>query len=271
MLDSNKTGLYLFKSKDWGLNDFEVLDKFKEHGFDIVCLYCIDPPEQLKKCIAYARQIGLCVDTLHAPFKFAEEIWFENTEDYFNSIKDYLIVCAEMNIKYFVMHSSNKECLPFTDIGLKRFKELVKMAKKLNVIILLENLRMVDHMIFVLEQIKSQNLQVCLDFGHANIWSYPSKYLLKKYKTHIKALHICDNFGLSSGDIHLIPFKGNIDWNENMSLLSKYYNGPLILEIDNFKTQEYRYNDIDKYLNDAKCAVEKLKAMYNKFLKSNKK
>ena len=125
------------------------------------------------------------------------------------------------------------------------------LCKKLNITLLLENLRMIGSMIFLLEKIKSHNLSVCLDFGHANVWCYSPMDLIKKYKNRIQGVHMHDNNGEVGNDQHLIPFQGKINWEKCVKALYKYYDGPISLEIDNFKTEEYKYDNIDKYLNDA--------------------
>lgn len=258
-MKNNKIGVYHFKNDKWGLSEFQLIEKYKEHGFDAVCFYAnYQTVEHVSECICYARKIGLNVDTVHGPLKNNPNIWNKEDDGYVQLLKDYIQMCGNLNIKYFVMHTSGKECISFTEVGLNNFKELVSLAKKLKVTILLENLRTVDHLIFLTDNIKSKNLQVCLDFGHANVWCYLPHYFIKKYKSHIKAVHIHDNFGPEGGDKHLIPFKGNIDWAREIPYLYKYYHGPITLELDNFKTEEYKYDDLDKYLDDAYNAAEKL-------------
>ena len=251
-MKQSKLGIYHFKPETWNLDDFTLIDKYKKHGFDTVCFYAnYQPIELIESCINYARKIGLYVDTVHGPLKNNSKIWENDFQEYLLVLKNYIQMCGRLNIKYFIMHSAGKECISFSEIGLNNFKELVKLAESLNVCILIENLRTVDHLIFLTENIKSNNFQVCLDFGHANVWCYKPKFFIKKYKSHIKAVHIHDNFGETGADLHLIPFMGNIDWNSLIPYLYKYYHGPITLELDNFKTEKYKYSDIDTYLNHA--------------------
>ncbi len=267
-------GIYHFKSGQWGVSDFDLIKAYKNHGFSYVCFYAnYQPVELIKKCIIFAREIGLKVNTVHGPLLNNSQIWEENYEDYLSLLKDYIKMCGELKIRYFIMHTAGKECLSFSEIGLKNFKELVILAKKYRVIILGENLRTIDHLIFLTEKIKSKYFQICLDFGHANVWCYSPADFISKYKRHIKAVHIHDNFGPNSGDLHLIPFKGNINWVKLMPCLHMYYKGPITLELDNFKTEEFKYDNLDEYLDDAYKSAELLdnyknwKIIFNTLLK----
>lgn len=258
-MKKKEIGIYHVKAEKWEMTDFELIDKYKEHGFDNVCFYAnYQPVELVSSCVKYAREIGLNVNTIHGPLKNNSLIWSEDFEEYVNFLKDYIKMCGELKIKYFVLHTAGKDCPLFTNSGLENFKELVELAKSLGVVILAENLRTVDHLIFLTEQIKSKNFQICLDFGHANVWCYDAPHFIKKFKKHIKAVHIHDNFGPNAGDQHLIPFTGTIDWKFVIPLLFKYYRGPITLELDNFKTEEFKYDNIDEYLSDAYKSAKEL-------------
>ena len=252
-------GIYHFKPEAWDLDDYTLINKYKEHGFDTICFYAnYQPIDTIESCVKYARNIGLTVDTIHGPLKNNAKIWEDDYHEYLHTLKQYIKLCAKLNIKYFILHTAGKECVSFCESGLNNFKELIKLARSLKVIILAENLRTVDHLIFLTEHIKSKYFQICLDVGHANVWCYKPCDFINKFKTHIKAVHLHDNLGQVGCDLHLIPFQGNIDWNKLIPHLYRYYQGPITLELDNFKTKEYQYKNIDNYLKDAYSAAKKL-------------
>lgn len=242
----------IYHLKGWNLEDKALFKKYKAHGFDSVAFYCNGQSmQEIQAQIDSAKEFGLSVDYFHGPLKNNCDIWFENCDDYLGYIYQCLDLARVNKIKYFIMHPSGKECVSFSKIGLKHYKELVKKCEQYGIVLLLENLRMVDSLIYLMEKIRSDNLRVCLDFGHANIWCYNPLDLIRKYKRKILGVHMHDNDGTCGSDQHLIPLQGCIDWKKAIEMLYKYYEGPISLEIDNFKTVDHRYSDIDQYLDDA--------------------
>ena len=157
------------------------------------------------------------------------------------------------------MHSAGKEAFKFGELGLNRFRKLVKLAEENDVILYIENLRTVDHVIYLFDKISSPNFKFCLDTGHANIWCYSPFDWIEKYKDLIDTVHINDNDGVEFHDYHYIPYEGCIDWDRLMPLLNQCYHGPIMLELNNFKDLTKSYSDLDEYLNSAYKAAEKLR------------
>ncbi len=264
-----KKEVMIYHLKGWELGDDILIEKYKIAGFDSVAFYCNGQSnDEIRHQVEYARKIGLKVSYFHGPLKNNSSIWELDCKEYMNQLINYINLAGVLGIKYFVMHPSGKECIKFSKIGLRNYKALLNLCKKLNITLLLENLRMIGSMIFLLEKIKSHNLSVCLDFGHANVWCYSPMDLIKKYKNRIQGVHMHDNNGEVGNDQHLIPFQGKINWEKCVKALYKYYDGPISLEIDNFKTEEYKYDNIDKYLNDAyNSAINLTKFIWNKNFK----
>ncbi len=71
---------------------------------------------------------------------------------------------------------------------------------------------------------------VCLDTGHAHIANpYSISDYIRKFDKQLKLLHIHDNFG--TGDDHMPPFHGDIDWKDTIHALREVdYDGVLSLE-----------------------------------------
>lgn len=259
MLNNREIGIY--NMIGWNISQQEMFHKIKEHGFSHIGLYWhLENEEEIEQMIKNAQNSNLKIEIVHGPLRDNAEIWKtgEIAENYFNYLKMCIKTCNKYNIKKFVMHSAGKEAFKFNSLGFERFKELVELAEKNDITLFIENLRTVDHVIYLLEKIDSDHFKFCLDTGHANIWCYNPFDLIEKYKDRIGTVHINDNDGIEFHDYHYIPFEGNIDWEKLMPLLNKYYSGPIMLELNNFKDPNKSYNDLDTYLNAAYNSAIKL-------------
>lgn len=95
----------------------------------------------------------------------------------------------------------------------------------------LENLRSIENLGHVFDNINSSRLGFCFDSGHQNYRS-KSTDLLTMYGDKLMALHLHDND--ESADQHCMPFDGNINWDAVMKKLTYvHYKGPTALEIMN--------------------------------------
>ena len=130
------------------------------------------------------------------------------------------------------------ENAPIThQINLGFFRELVKVAKKYGVIICLENMPMLnfsistpEEILSIVEEINDDNLQICLDTGHVNVFKDLNIYeeVLRVGK-RLRVLHVHDN--TVSRDIHLLPYFGTVDWkNFAKGLKEINYNGSFSIE-----------------------------------------
>ena len=94
-----------------------------------------------------------------------------------------------------------------------------------------ENLRKAEYLEFTLTNVNSPRAGFCYDSGHHNCRT-PDEDLLEKYGSRLMALHLHDNDG--SGDWHLLPFDGNIDWAKTMrNIAAAGYTGAVSLEASN--------------------------------------
>ena len=72
-------------------------------------------------------------------------------------------------------------------------------------------------------------LKVCLDTGHANVFHDDLAADVRLLGNDLATLHVHDNKG--NWDQHLIPYMGNIKWDEFLSALKEIgYNGCFTLE-----------------------------------------
>ena len=71
---------------------------------------------------------------------------------------------------------------------------------------------------------------ICWDTGHAHLQRLDQRRALRALGKHLVATHIADNDG--SGDQHLFPFEGKVDWKGVMEGLKDVgYSGPFNLEV----------------------------------------
>jgi sugar phosphate isomerase/epimerase len=96
---------------------------------------------------------------------------------------------------------------PFTAIAMSTVKEVKKL------------IRAIDHPLF----------KACLDTGHANVFHDDIAEDVRLLGDDLATLHVHDNKG--NWDQHLIPYMGNIKWEEFLSALKEIgYKGCFTLE-----------------------------------------
>jgi len=206
-----------------------------------------------------AQKAGLFVENVHTSDKLINNIWLDNIEG--NEMSRYFLrcveECADYNIPTMVMHlSSGENPPPFNELGLNRIKQITEKAEKYSVNIAMENLRKIEYLEFVLENIKSSRIGFCYDSGHHNCHT-PQINLLEKYGSRLMALHLHDNDG--SDDQHLLPFDGTIDWLATMRDIAKTgYNDTIALEVDFAKNTGYDNLSAEEFLHIAFERAKKL-------------
>jgi len=138
--------------------------------------------------------------------KLAEERIYQSME-----------IAKALNAKYIVFHGNFNPLINHKGYMPKWVKRNIEFWKtvtdKYKITIVLENLWEPYPELFkeIIEGVNSPYLRVCLDIGHANIFSkVPVTKWLSVLKDNIVYLHINDNKG--KVDDELIPGKGNIDW-----------------------------------------------------------
>jgi len=132
--------------------------------------------------------------------------------------------------------SFHETILRVREANVKSFRELARVAEDLGVTIAVENRlervygsRPAD-LLQLLEEVGSERLGICLDTGHANVNRIPPHEFVAAVGERLVATHIHDNNG--TGDQHLPPLMGNIDWDAFAEALRKTgYPKPIIYEV----------------------------------------
>ena len=198
-------------------------------GFDAVS------PEQcadLPAMIDAARECGLSLQSLHAPFGKAAAMWNPDpavsvpaAEELIASLTD----CARYEIPVMVAHvwigfdyTFDPDHLHFT-----QFDSVVREAERLGVQIAFENTEGEEYLFALMDHYKNcAAVGFCWDAGHEMCYNH-SKDLLAMYGDRLLVTHLNDNLGVSrydgrtfwTDDLHLLPYDGIGDWEYNANRL----------------------------------------------------
>jgi len=215
------------------VSPIDTIYAIKNAGFDGVFLQWFNKnldfsqQEQLDLC----RKLDLEIPFVHLGYKGINELWSESEQgdalidDYIND----LVICKNNGVDLVVMHLTSKTDAPApNELGVKRLEKLIKYAEKLGIKIAFENTKIFGYLEYVFDNIKSDNIGICLDVGHCHA-HFDDKFSWDRFKGKIWAVHLHDND--KSKDQHLLPFDGTIDWNFYESKLKDLnYTGPITLE-----------------------------------------
>ena len=197
-----------------------------------------------------ARNAGLQVENIHAPFTFkhVENLWTDRIDgdDYLDSLLLSLNDCAQYDISTMVIHISNSyDTPPASILGLNRLSKLIDKAEQRNINIAIENTFLTGHIDYVFNAIKSDKLGFCFDSGHQNCFT-PEDDLILSYGNRLMALHLSDNNGAITTsfergsfewsklvDQHSLPFDGKIDWHKTIAQLRRLQYKSISLEVRN--------------------------------------
>ena len=225
------------------------LHRIKDAGFDGVFLHSKHEPQKYINCIIH---LGLEIETLHLPYKkykngilidsrYVNAIWTGGTlaEEYIRELFGEIDFANQFNIPTVVMHITGGDNPPKTNANSLTYIEMVlSHCEKYGITLCLENLRRLDYLQYVFDNLSSPNLKFCFDSGHANVMTHNvATFPWDVFGSKLSCLHLNDNHG--SKDEHLPPLYGNILWE------------PLIKKITKFKadvnfTLEVRSSEIQR-------------------------
>lgn len=229
---------------------FELI---KSAGFNSVMIWWGDGTGNFEgQRFAYrslATKYDLYICNAHLPFDECNDLWLDTSvgDEYSDIICKQIAECGESKIPTVVMHiSRGLTPPPYNKVGLERLKKIVDVAEKNNVNLALENLRFVEYIDFIFQNINSPKLGFCFDSGHNNFFT-PGIDILSKYRQHLFALHLDDNMG--DADIHMLPFDGTTNWDRIIKTLREIkYNGVLSLEVQQDRHEKYYGLSPENYL-----------------------
>ena len=211
----------------------EVVKLVKSIGFDAISPVW-EAAEKLAEIVTVAREIGLEIQSLHAPFNKAAAMWSSDEKASENPKKELLLCideCEKHDIPVMVVHTwigfeykFDKESLYYDN-----FEELVSYASAHNVKIAFENTEGIEYLWALMEHFENnETVGFCWDSGHEMCYNY-SEDLLARLGDRLIMTHLNDNLGISrydgkiywTDDLHLLPYDGIADWDYNISRLKK--------------------------------------------------
>lgn len=207
---------------------------------------------------------GITVETLHAPFQGINAMWSEDDkegEEMLLRLIDSVDKCAKYGIPTTIVHVSSGRPMPeISEKGIARYERLFDYAKEKGVKVALENLRYLENLAFLMERYDYPVF--CWDTGHENCYTDGVKYM-EHFGERLGALHIHDNKVVKDRDDHLLPYDGNIDFEEVAQHIAKNGNNiTVMLEVNRgAKIDDTAvYGDIsdEEYVKRAADAVRKL-------------
>ena len=218
----------------------EVLQIIKNTGFDAISPIW-KSREALLEIVHTAKNLGLEIQSLHAPFTKAADMWSDKG-DICGPVKDELLknidFCSECQIQVLVVHvwigfdyKFEKDSLYYDN-----FDEIVRYAKEKNVKIAFENTEGEEYLYALMEHFENDDtVGFCWDSGHEMCYNRSSD-LLGKFGDRLIMTHLNDNLGISrfdgkifwTDDLHLLPFDGIADWNDNVLRLQKSRYMPIL-------------------------------------------
>ncbi len=198
--------------------DFKTrIEIYKKVGFKELALYLdqdyMKEGENYLDIISFARKNGMEVKQVHVDYKISNLICDENSEVYFDYIKEKMRECENLKIPYMVVHASKGDNPP--TISDNQILKIEKVAEQFpDVCLCFENVRSNTNLQKILSS-NLQNIKMCFDLGHAH--AYANEFeLFDCFKDKIVCSHLHNNFGQ---DTHNILNCGEIDYRYFMNAL----------------------------------------------------
>ena len=165
-----------------------------------------------------AKKQELNIDVVHLDYKQNFLLWIDGLEG--DAVVNNLITrigeCVQRGISVGVFHPTFSEVNhPVTEVGIARIKKIVEHCEKVGFTLAVENINISDHFEALMNLIKSPNCKILFDIGHAHCFTRDGFNVFTKYKKHVIATHLHNNFG--EIDDHNSLDEGTIDFNKFFS------------------------------------------------------
>lgn len=211
----------------------EVVKQLAQIGFDAISPEWADGVD-LAPVVAAARESGLEVQSLHAPFTGSAAMWSRDEAEsapakaaLFRAVDD----CHALGIPVLVMHTwiGFEYTFDATAEGFRNYDEVVARAAACGVKIAFENTEGEEYLFALMEHYKDNPaVGYCWDSGHEMCYNH-SQDLLARFGDRLMMTHLNDNLGISrldggtfwTDDLHLLPYDGVADWDDAVCRLKK--------------------------------------------------
>ena len=230
----------------------EILEPVRDAGFQQieVCSFPahLDYHDRLVVQRARAQMEALRIQpvSFHAPFAERIDITSLDHGQREEAVRELIRACeaaAELGCENLVLHPGpEREGRPPEAEFLQRMHHAAEALNRvaarccqMGVRLLLENMLAhllfghVRDMLYLLGEIKTCAVGVCLDTGHAHL-AGEMPVVIPKLSGHLQMVHVNDNHG--DWDAHLPPGEGGIDWRAaKQELVRAGFAGVLVLEL----------------------------------------
>ncbi len=280
-----KTKLCLGTNSDFGISTEDQIRLFQKVGFEGFFTEWHDGCA-IAEWRGIADECGMIYQSVHAPFGRAADFWEggEKAQIAVEELKRCLNDCARNGVPIMIAHAF----IGFdrhnpTDAGIESFKKVAEEAERLGIKIALENTEGEEYLAALMNGLKDYScIGFCWDSGHEMCYNH-SQNMLAIYGDRLLCTHLNDNLGIRNfdgsitwiDDLHLLPFDGIADWQNNVSRLNQCgYNGILTFEL-NKKSKPNRYDNaiydkmpIEEYITEAykrACRIAVMKQSLNRW------
>ncbi len=233
-----RIGISFAKSYDLAIG--EILQIIKNVGFDGISPVWKSGAE-LADIVEIAEKLGLEVQSLHAPFAKAADMWSREENVLLpakTELKRVIDDCVKFHIPVVVAHVWIGFDYKFdmNSLYYENFEEIVGYAKEHNVKIAFENTEGIEYLRALMAHFKGdETVGFCWDSGHEMCYNY-SEDLLAEVGDRLMMTHLNDNLGISrfdgkihwTDDLHLLPFDGIADWDYNIQRLRTARRQPIL-------------------------------------------
>ena len=250
----------------------EVLQIVKNAGFDAISPVW-KSEEALAEIADVAKNLGLELQSLHAPFGKAAAMWSADERIFAPAKKELtesIDACVKFHIPVAVVHVWIGFNYQFDKNGLyyDNFDEIVRYAAERDVKIAFENTEGTEYLFALMEHFKNNDaVGFCWDSGHEMCYNY-SEDLLGRFGDKLIMTHLNDNLGISrfdgeifwTDDLHLLPYDGIADWEYNVQRLKKASYLPILnFELSLISKPNRHDNDVYAQMSLAQYFTEAYK------------
>ena len=257
----------------------DQLPMIKNAGFDGVFLDW-ERDIDLHPLIEKARELGLYVQSLHAPFYGMDDIFHDDegtlADKMISDLSGSIDSCAEFGIDLVIFHAViGMDNHSPNELGLERLKKVIDRAGEKGVRIAFENTEGEEYLKAILDRYgECGHIGFCFDSGHAMCYNAGSD-ILGKFGKYLFSTHLNDNMGQTGEEItfcddsHLLPFDGIADWEAIAKKLRELkFEGPFTFELvcknrpNRHVSDRYEQMKFEDYLAEAYERAVKFRELY---------
>ena len=266
----------------------QVIGLLHEAGFSAVSPLW-SPELDLAAMDAQTKALGMTIQSLHAPHKGIPLLWEPDSAasaEVQQNILRCLDACAQFGIPTMVIHGWQGLFYTFSAEALdfRFFDRMVAHARQLGVQVAFENLEGEEYLQALLTRYQDQpHVGFCWDSGHDHCYPHSTDFL-RAFGHQLIMTHLNDNYGLRDAaglpsgddDLHLLPYDGNISWEDALTRLSaapkqSILNFELKLSSHSKNPDDliYQHLPLEEYIKTAGCRAGAVAQRYQELLCTN--